>query len=46
MPDQTTILYFPPLLERHGLARQLFEAINRHLQAKKLIMRARESRRT
>lgn len=34
LPDETTILHFRHLLERHGLARQPFEAINRHLQSK------------
>ena len=39
MPDETTILHFRHLPERHGLARQLFEAINRHLQSKGLMLR-------
>jgi IS5 family transposase len=39
LPDETTILNFRHLLERHGLARQLFEAINRHLQSKGLMLR-------
>ena len=39
MPDETTILNFRHLLERHGLACQLFEAINRHLQSKGLMLR-------
>jgi IS5 family transposase len=39
LPDETTILNFRHLLERHGLARRLFEAINRHLHSKGLMLR-------
>lgn len=31
VPDQTTILNFRHLLERHGLGKALFERVNRHL---------------
>ena len=31
LPDETTILKFRHLLERHGLGEELFEAINAHL---------------
>lgn len=34
LPDETTILNFRHLPERHGLARRVFEAIKRHLQSK------------
>ena len=33
LPDETTILKFRHLLERHGLGEGLFEAINAHLSA-------------
>ena len=39
VPDETTILKFRHLLERHELARQIFEAIKGHLQAKGLMLR-------
>jgi IS5 family transposase len=39
VPDETTILNFRHLLERHNLARQIFEAVKRHLQAKGLMLR-------
>ena len=39
VPDETTILKFRHLLERHDLARQIFEAIKGHLQAKGLMLR-------
>lgn len=34
VPDETTILNFRHLLERHDLARQLFEQVNAHLARK------------
>ncbi len=34
MPDETTILNFRHLLERHGLGEALFEEINAHLAAR------------
>jgi IS5 family transposase len=39
VPDETTILKFRHLLERHELARQIFETIKFHLQAKGLMLR-------
>ncbi len=33
LPDETTILNFRHLLERHGLGKQLFEEINEHLRS-------------
>ena len=39
LPDETTILNFRHLLERHGLGKQLFEEINRHLKEQHLILR-------
>ena len=39
VPDETTILKFRHLLERHELARQIFETIKGHLQAKGLMLR-------
>ncbi len=33
LPDETTILNFRHLLEKHQLGRKLFEEINRHLNA-------------
>jgi IS5 family transposase len=39
VPDETTILKFRHLLERHDLARQIFEAIKDHLHAKGLMLR-------
>jgi transposase, IS5 family len=39
IPDETTILNFRHLLERHGLAAKLLEAVNRHLQGKGLLLR-------
>ena len=32
-PDETTILRFRHLLERHGLGRRLFDEVARHLKA-------------
>jgi len=39
VPDETTILKFRHVLERHDLARQIFETIKGHLQAKGLLLR-------
>ena len=39
LPDETTILNFRHLLERHGLGKKLFEEINRHLKEQNLILR-------
>ena len=39
LPDETTILNFRHLLERHDLARRVFEAIRKHLQSKGLMLR-------
>lgn len=39
VPDETTILNFRRLLERHGLARQIFETINTLLIAKGLLVK-------
>jgi IS5 family transposase len=39
IPDETTILNFRHLLERHGLAAKLLEAVNRHLQGKGQLLR-------
>ena len=39
LPDETTILNFRRLLERHALADQLFAAINAHLEAQGLLLR-------
>jgi IS5 family transposase len=39
VPDETTILKFRHLLERHELARQIFETIKGHLQVKGLMLR-------
>ena len=39
IPDETTILNFRRLLERHGLAAKLLEAVNRHLRGKGLLLR-------
>jgi transposase, IS5 family len=39
VPDETTILKFRHLVERHDLARQIFETIRGHLQAKGLLLR-------
>ncbi len=35
-PDETTILRFRHLLEKHGLGKKLFEEVGRHLQAQGL----------
>ena len=34
IPDETTVLRFRRLLEKHGLAEKIFEAVNRHLKDK------------
>ena len=39
IPDETTILNFRHLLERHGIAAKLLQAVNRHLQDNKLLLR-------
>ena len=39
VPDETTILNFRHLLERHDLARRIFEAVKGHLRAKGLMLR-------
>ena len=39
LPDETTILNFRHLLERHNLGTQLFDEMNRHLSSKGLILR-------
>jgi len=39
VPDETTILNFRHLLERHGLGRKLFNEINAHLKEQGLILR-------
>lgn len=39
VPDETTILNFRRLLERHGLAREIFEEINRVLTQKGLLVK-------
>jgi len=39
IPDETTILNFRHLLERHQLGTKLFEAINRHLADHELVLK-------
>ena len=39
LPDESTILHFRHLLERHGLGEGLLEEINRHMEAHGLRMR-------
>ena len=39
IPDETTILNFRHLLERHSLGTRLFEAINRHLADHELMLK-------
>lgn len=39
IPDESTILHFRHLLERHDLTKMLFEEVNAHLQGKGLILR-------
>lgn len=40
VPDETTILKFRHLLERHGLTKKLFAQVTAHLEAHKLLLRA------
>ena len=39
LPDETTILKFRHLLEKHGLARKIFQCINEELQQQGLILK-------
>jgi IS5 family transposase len=39
LPDETTILNFRHLLEKHELGKALFEEVNKHLSAKGLILK-------
>ena len=39
LPDETTILNFRHLLERHGLAAKLFAAVNEYLASRNLLLR-------
>ena len=39
IPDETTILNFRDLLERHGLAAKLLQVVNRHLRDNRLLLR-------
>jgi transposase, IS5 family len=39
VPDETTILNFRRLLEQHDLAEQVLAVVNRHLEAKGLLLR-------
>jgi IS5 family transposase len=39
IPDETTILKFRRLLEQHGLAQAMLDAVNAHLGEKKLLLR-------
>lgn len=39
IPDETTILNFRHLLEKHGLGKKLFKEINAHLQEQGLMLR-------
>ena len=39
IPDESTILHFRHLLERHALGRELFAAINAHLARRGLLLR-------
>ena len=40
IPDETTILKFRHLLERHNLTKKLFAQVTAHLEEKKLLLRA------
>ncbi|WP_445368196.1 hypothetical protein ACH5Y9_01130 [Methylomonas sp. BW4-1] len=40
MPDESTILQFRNLLERHGLTEQIFQAINLTLSERVLFLKA------
>lgn len=39
VPDETTILNFRRLVEQHGLAEKILAAVNRHLDARGLLLR-------
>ena len=39
LPDETTILHFRHLLERHNLGKKLFDEVNRYLKSKGLSVR-------
>jgi len=39
IPDETTILTFRHLLEKHGLGEQILETVNAHLSARGMSMR-------
>ena len=39
IPDETTILNFRHLLERHELTRAIFEAINSYLRERSILLR-------
>lgn len=39
LPDETTILNFRHLLERHNLGKRLFDEVNRHLRSEGLTLR-------
>jgi IS5 family transposase len=39
VPDETTILHFRHLLERHGLTEKIFAKVNHHLHERGLLMR-------
>jgi transposase, IS5 family len=39
IPDETTILTFRHLLEKHGLGEQIFETVEAHLNARGMTMR-------
>jgi len=39
VPDETTILNFRHLLERHGLAVRIFDAVKAHLEAAGVLLR-------
>jgi IS5 family transposase len=39
LPDETTILNFRHLLERHNLGKKLFDEVNRHLRSEGLTLR-------
>jgi IS5 family transposase len=39
LPDETTILNFRHFLEQHGLGKELFKAVNQHLERNGLMLR-------
>jgi IS5 family transposase len=39
MPDESTILHFRQIIERHGLGERLFEVVDRYLEEKGLLLR-------